>query len=166
VPWIESIYAQSVSSGSDDYCKGLLSSRNHKIRGNNMINKIGEKWHSNPVITAIVSAILTGILSFGFFVFTRTVDNGNNISGDSVKIQNLTDKVESLEQQITTLQTSIAGGYVSQSTFAEFKSHYEQDQLKLQGNDGRIENKLDTLLMEHAKPAKATAAASTQVAAK
>jgi hypothetical protein len=124
-------------------------------------DEVKQKWHGNPVITAIVSALLTGAMSLAFFTFTRGIDNSTAISGDSAKINALQEQVDALKEQIGQLQTSIEGGYVSQSTFSEFKARYETDQSKLQANDSRIENKLDILIMEHAKPTKATTFAAS-----
>jgi len=123
-----------------------------------------QKWHNNPILTAVVSAILTGILSLTFFIFSRTVDNGNNISGDGAKISALQDKIDTMQVQVSTLQQTLASGYVSQQTFTEFKNRYENDQAKLLANDTRMESKLDTLLMEHAKTPKQQASSSNTVA--
>ena len=106
-----------------------------------------DPWHTNPVITAIIGSLLTGMLSLVMFSFTRgVVENSTVISGNSAKIADLENKLTTLEAR----QTS----YITQQTFEEFKARYEQDQLKLQATDARIENKLDVLLMEHAKPVK------------
>ena len=110
------------------------------------------KWHANPVITAIIGSVLTALFSFSIMLLSRTIDNGNNITGDSVKITNLQNSMEVMQTQISGMESK----FVSQSQFAEFKNRYEQDQMKLLSNDARIENKLDILLMEHAKsPSKA-----------
>ena len=118
----------------------------------NMPERRGPKrWHEIPYLAGLMGATLSALLSIAYFTFSRTVENGDKLTGDREKISNLQSSVEGVKIQLANLQTSISGTYVSQDQFNEFKNRYEQDQQKLMANDSRIENKLDILLMEHAK---------------
>jgi hypothetical protein len=105
------------------------------------------KWHEIPYMAGLVGAVLSALLSIAFFTFSRTVENGDKLSGDREKIANLQSSVEGLKIQVTNMQSS----FVTVDQFNQFKAYYEQNQQRMFANDSRIENKLDILLMEHAK---------------